>query len=91
MKLLIMFMLLGCARNVDWVKERAVGRWNELGFEVVAYEGYTWSPLCGGDVWHILKRKDSPGIIYSGSLCKWGDELHMYGPRVISGNQINLK
>lgn len=81
----------GCSRNVDWVKERAETRWKELGYSEVVYEGYSLSPLCGGDVWYQVKRADSPGIVYSGYLCRWGDELHLYGPKVISGSQFNLK
>jgi len=88
--LMAIIFLVGCSRNVEFVKERAAERWSVMGFQVLGYEGYKWSPLCGGDVWHLLKRADSPGIIYSGYLCKWGDELHVYGPRVVSGHQVGL-
>lgn len=87
---LTLLLLSGCARNVDWVKVRAATRWKEVGYSVVAYEGYQWSPLCGGNVWYSLKREDSPGIIYTGYLCKWGDELHVYGPTVVSGEQVAM-
>jgi hypothetical protein len=81
--------LFGCGRNVDWIKERAPARWAELGYHIVGYEGYSWS-LMGGDVWYALKRTDSPGVLYTGFLRKWGGELHMYNVSTISGNQFNL-
>ena len=92
--LVVLFTVLasatGCARNVDYIKERAPARFAELGYESTAYEGYQWG-ITGGDVWYILKRADSPGVVYSGSLRRWGDELHFYGPRVVSGDLQQLK
>jgi len=88
---MILLGLTGCARNVSYVKSHADARWKELGYQVVSYEGYNWSLLCGGDVWYSLKRADSPGALYSGYLCKWGDELQLYGPRVVSGDIRGLK
>lgn len=91
MKYLIALLLLtGCARNVDWVKERGPQKWKEMGYEIVGYEGYQWGIIAGGDVWWSLKRKDSPGVIYSGYLVKWNNELMVYGPRIISGNQLQI-
>jgi len=89
--MVLLLFLLGCSRNVEYVKQHAAARWGELGYTVVGYEGYQWSPFAGGDVWYVLKRVDSPGIIYTGYLVKWGDELHVYGPSIISGQQIKLK
>lgn len=69
-----------CSRNVDYIKARANARWAELGYTVTGYEGYQWSPLAGGHVWYQLKRADTAGVLYSGYLEKWGDEIHVYGP-----------
>jgi hypothetical protein len=84
MKIIFVLAILvtGCARNVDYVKAHATERWAELGYETVGYEGYQWGPFSGGSVWHQLKRSDTPGVLYSGYLQKWGDEIHVYGPTV---------
>lgn len=89
LSVLATLLCLGCARNVEYIKQQGPQKWKELGYVPIGYEGYQWS-LVGGDVWWSLKRKDSPGIIYSGYLTKWGDELMVYGPQVVSGTQINL-
>lgn len=90
-KLLISLLFLSActSSNVNYVKENAEKRWNEMGYKVIGYEGYEYS-VCGGNVWYHLKRDDFPGIIYSGFLCKWKDELHIYDIHVISGNQFQL-
>ncbi len=82
--------LTGCSGNVRYVKAHATERWAELGYTVIAYEGYNWS-ICGGNVWYSLKRLDSPGAVYTGALCKWGDELQVYGPTVVSGDLRGLQ
>lgn len=87
--LLLVFPFTSCSRNVDWVKERAQDRWNGLGYEVVGYEGYQWS-LKGGSVWYLLKRPDSPGILYTGYLERWFDEVDVYNVTPVSGHQVNL-
>lgn len=84
-----MFSLSSCSWNVNWVKERAAKRWSEAGYTVVGYEGYLWS-FYGGDVWYILQRTDSPGVVYNGYLARWFDEVHIYDVHTLSGNQINL-
>jgi hypothetical protein len=81
--------MTGCGRNVEWVKARADARWKELGYTAIGYEGYLWSPFCGGDVWYLLKRDDTPGVIYTASLCRRWDELHVYELSVVSGQQLN--
>ena len=73
--------------NLDYVKEHGEDRWRELGYEPVAYEGYSWGlnpwfGYGGARVWWNLKRDDN-GIMYTGYLVRWGDELHMYGPKAI--------
>ena len=84
--LLILLVLLfgGCSyQNLDYIKEHADQRWEDLGFEVVGYEGYQWGmtvwPGYGGaKVWYVLNRIPNNGIIYGGYLQMWGDEIHMY-------------
>jgi len=91
MKWIVLILITaGCARNVDFVKAHAIDRWAELGYSSPVFEGYEWSLLCGGNVWYTIKRADSPGIIYSAYLCKWGSDLMFYGPRVVSGDQYQI-
>lgn len=85
----ILFLFFGCSRNVEFIKERASYNAKELGYELAGYEGYQWS-LEGGDVWYQFKRTDSPGILYHGFFRRWGDELHLYEIKVISGQQVQL-
>ncbi len=93
MKLFLVWLLIinviGCARNVEYVKIHSSERLKELGYTSPVYEGYQWSVFYGGDVWYTMKREDTPGVIYTGYLSKWGNELHFFGPHVvntISGN-----
>ncbi len=90
--MLMFFNVMGCARNIDYVKAHSIERLKELGYSSSVYEGYQWSLSYGGYVWYTFKREDTPGVIYTGYLAKWGDELHFFGPRVvntISGN-VNI-
>jgi len=95
MKIALVALLVGsflfftkCSyENLDYVKERGEDRWRELGYTPIAYEGYAWGfnpwfEYGGAQVWWNLKRDDN-GIIYTGYLIRWGDELHMYGPKAI--------
>jgi hypothetical protein len=87
---LVALMSAGCApANLQEVKEKSCQAWERVGFECIGYEGYQWGMWFGGGnggdkVWNTLKRAESPGIIYSGSVQKWGDELHVYGPIAIN-------
>lgn len=86
----VFLMFTGCTRSVDWVKERANQTWERAGYEIIGYEGYdSWSPLAGGRVWYTVKSKETPGVVYSGYLEKWGDEVHVYGPKVV--NKFGIK
>ena len=90
--IILMLSVISCARNVEYVKIHSAERLKELGYNNAVYEGYQWSPFNGGDVWYTMKRDDTPHVIYTGYLVKWGDEIHFYGPRVvntISGN-VNI-
>ena len=81
--------LVGCSSaNLQEVKAAACDKWQSVGYECIGYEGFQWGfwgafGYGGAHVWHALKREKAPGIIYSGSIQKWGDELHVYGPKAI--------
>lgn len=83
------WFLVGSATNVEYVKQLAEEKWRKQGFEVVDYEGYSWSgggywtPYGGGKVWHRLRKIPDNGITYSGFIVRWGDELHIHGPTAI--------
>jgi len=85
---LIVIFISGCSyANLDYVKQHAVKTWESVGYEVIGYEGFQWAmtytPNHGGaKVWYSLKRQDN-GIIYTGFLYRWGDEIHVYGPEAI--------
>lgn len=83
-------LLGGCSyANLDDMKAQACGKWASVGFECVGYDGFQWGityfhPSYGGaKVWHYIKRKEAPGIIYTGYVQRWGDEIHVYGPHAI--------
>ena len=80
------------ANHLNYVKENAEHRWQEMGFEVVGYDGYQWgftipfTDYGGAKVWHILKKSNCTNekcVTYSGYLQRWGDEIHMYNIRAI--------
>ena len=76
--LAVSLFLFGCTYNVDYVKEKAPEVFKTNGFEIVGYEGYQgFMSHCGGRVWYLIKRPESP-TIYHAYLCKWGDEIHIY-------------
>jgi len=90
MLIIIIFMILGCSSgNLVDVKVKAPEVWKQNGFEVVAYEGFTWgfgglgTKYGGAHVWHRLKKIPDNGITYSGFIIRWGDEYHVYGPLAI--------
>lgn len=77
-----LWLATGCSSaNLEEVKKVAPARWQELGFQIVGYEGYRWgqhlAPGYGGaQVWYTLHRIPDNGITYTGSLQKWGNEYH---------------
>lgn len=87
--ILIALFSCNCTRNVGYIKSKGEAKWKELGYTVIGYEGFQYS-LAGGNVWYLLKRKDSPGIIYDGFLQSYYGELQVYGPDIKSGSQLNL-
>lgn len=89
LSIVVLLMLMGCSRNVAFLKESGPQYLNDQGFKIIAYEGYKNS-ITGGHVWYLLQRSDSPGIIYNGFIEKWFEEIHLYNLKAISGNQINI-
>lgn len=65
-------------RNVGMVKQHAETTFEQVGYEVVGYQGYEWSPLGGGMVWYVLHKKPDNGVVYQAAVEKWGDEFHIY-------------
>lgn len=93
----VLILFYGCSSgNLDYVKSRAEERWNKQGFQVVDYEGYQWGelgifglPYGGAYVWYRLKKIPDNGITYSGYLQRWGNEIHVYGPKAIDAIRPN--
>lgn len=81
--------------DIDYIKERAEQRWEEQGFEVVGYDGYSmgtgyvFTDYGSAHVWYRLKRVPDNGIMYSGSLKRWGDELHVYNIEAVDAIKPN--
>lgn len=76
----------GCSyRNVDTIKAAAPARLEELGFEVVGYEGYMLGGFSqpGGLVWYVVQRRGDDSVRYNCAVSKWGDEMHVYYLRAI--------
>ena len=95
--ILAIWLLAGCSSgNLDWVKNKAEAKWAKQGFEVIDYEGFEWgvggfgTSYGGARVWYRLKRIPDTGILYSGYLKRWGNEIHVYGPEPTDGTNINL-
>lgn len=87
--LLLLSILTGCSSgNLDYVKQHADQRWKEYGMNVVSYEGYNWgfwgfNSYGGAEVWYRLRQIPDNGITYTGFLYRWGDEIHIYGPKAL--------
>lgn len=85
----------GCSSaNKDDVKANAPEVFAKRGFQIVAYEGYTFGahvgPGYGGaNVWYVIKRVPDNGIIYHAYVSKWGDEYHIYGLKAIDAIKPN--
>jgi hypothetical protein len=82
-------LLCGCSPgNLDYVKEESKEIWNSVGYEIVGYEGYQWgfwgfNTYGGARVWYRVDQIEDNGITYTGYLQRWGDEIHVYGPKAI--------
>lgn len=87
--LLAVALIFGATENLDYVKQNAADKWSRQGFKVIDYEGYQWGwglpgvAKGGAHVWYRLKRDPDNGIIYSGHLQRWGNEIHVFGPVAI--------
>lgn len=89
----IAMLSASCSKgNKQYVMDRAAERWQEVGFEVVGYEGsqfglWGFGPYGGAKVWYRLNNMNGNNITYSGYLYRWGNEIHVYGPRAIDAIQ----
>lgn len=85
LSLVFLFATSCSSSNLEIIKSAAPSIWEKHGFQVVAYEGYTWGiggfgPYGGACVYHRLKKEPDNGLTYSGYIQRWGDEFHVYGP-----------
>jgi len=91
----LLLLLVGCTSgNLDYVKQKAGVKWKSQGFEIIDYEGFNWgfwglNSYGGAKVWHRLKKIPDNGITYSGMIQRWGNELHVYGPKAIDAIRPN--
>lgn len=85
----ISFLVWVGYRNVETTKSNCAGTWKQAGYEIVGYEGYHWSPLAGGSVWHLVRKEKDNGIVYSGYIEKWGSEYHIYHLRAVDAIKPN--
>ena len=82
----VVTLATGSNSNLEYVKERASPRWEEVGFKVVGYQGHQWgrlgfgTPYGGAKVWYELRAVPDNGITYSGYIVRWGNDLEVYGP-----------
>jgi len=86
--IIIILCLTGCGYgNLDYIKDRADERWSSMGFEIVGYDGFQWGmglgTYGGARVWYVLKKSPDNGVLYSGYLSRWGEEIHMYNLRAL--------
>lgn len=93
---LIMLSALICAcgsGNREYVEERAETRWNQVGYRIIGYEGYQWGfwfgPYGGAAVWYQLETTTPNGVRYTGFLYRWGNEIHVYGPKAVDAIKPN--
>ena len=86
---LLSVFAVGCSWNVADIKSQAKNRLAEFEYEIVAYEGYTWSIPDGGHVWYqVRKVGDLNDIRYSCFLSKWQGEYHLYNLTLIDKGLI---
>ena len=79
--------VIGTDANLEYVKDHAVQRWQQVGYQVVGYEGYQggatwWRNYGGARVYYTLRREGSSAT-YSGYLQRWGDEIRVLDLRTI--------
>lgn len=79
----------GCARNVDYVKERSAQTAQASGWEIIGYEGYQWCPFYGGKVWYLMRRSSEDVIIYNAAFCKrpGTEEIHIANLNAVNAIQ----
>ncbi len=81
---LVVFCIYCSFRNIGAIKCNAGQTWSANGFKIVGYQGYEPGPFIpftsygGALVWYTLKKVPDNGILYDGSLQRWGNEYHVY-------------
>ena len=87
---LMILMMVGCGYgNLDYVKDGASERWEQVGLSVIGYDGYEWQFVLpfttygGAAVWYKLRKTPDNGILYEGALQRWGNEIHIYNVKAI--------
>jgi len=73
---LIAFVIGGCTVDVAELKEAGPKYFTDIGYKVLAYEGYQWG-IWGGKVWFLVEDT-TRGLRYSHYLIKRGGEIHWY-------------
>jgi len=86
--IIIITLTVGSPGNLDYVKDNAASRWQSQGFKIAGYDGYQWgfwgyNSYGGAKVWYILHRIPDNGILYIGSLWRWGKEIHVYNVKAL--------
>lgn len=81
--MLFVFVITGCARNVDEAKRCAPIAAKEMGFEITGYTGYNMNLTYGGLVWYNLRKIPDNGIMYEAAFSPWAGECHVYDLRAI--------
>lgn len=76
-------MATGCARNVDEAKACAPKAFQEMGYEIIGYQGYNLSLIYGGLVWYNLRKVPDNGITYEAAVSPWAGECHVYGLKAL--------
>lgn len=85
----VISLVLGATQHKEFLKSHAANKWSKQGFEVVDYEGWqigfgvVGTRYGGAHVFHRLQKVPDNGITYSGSLLRWGSEIHVYGPKAV--------
>ena len=79
---LLLALCIGTPGNLDFVKAHAAETWEANGFTIRGYEGYNWSfggynEYGGARVRYQLRKTPDNGVTYTGSLQRWGNEIHV--------------
>ena len=88
---ILLFILLWnttAYRDVDKLKEQAPTHLEELGFDVIGYNGYTGDFTYGGSTYYLVKREEQPTILYEVAVAEWRGEIQSWKPQVVNENIV---